>query len=93
MTPDATAVAPTPTSTADLAPTAALLTLEERTRASADVAEGLRPLIALARRAPALVAIAMESFDEAVRNAQDKGIEVAPAALLARHAARARVAE
>ena len=46
MTPDAIAVASASTSTADLAPTVTLLTIEERTRAIAEVAEGLRPLIA-----------------------------------------------
>ena len=76
MTPEAIAVAPASTSTADLAPTVTLQTIEERTRAIAEVAEGLRPLIALAQQAPALVAIAMDSFDEAVRTAHDKGIDV-----------------
>jgi hypothetical protein len=76
MTPEAIAVAPPSTSTADLAPTATLQAIEERTRVLADVAEGLRPLIALAQQAPALVAIAMDSFDDAVRTARDKGIDV-----------------
>lgn len=76
MTPEAIAVAPASTSTADPAPTVTLQAIEERTRAIAEVAEGLRPLIALAQQAPALVAIAMDSVDEAVRSALDKGIDV-----------------
>jgi hypothetical protein len=77
MTPEATAVAPAPTAAADLAPAAATLqVIEERTRLIADVAEALRPLIPLAQQAPGLVAIAMDSFDEAVRTAHDKGIDV-----------------
>jgi hypothetical protein len=76
MTPEATAVAPASTSTADLASSATLHAIEERTRAIAEVAEGLRPLIALAQQAPALVAIAMDSFDETVRTARDRGIDV-----------------
>ena len=55
---------------------AALQAIEERTRAMAEVVEGLRPLIALARQAPAFVAILMDSFDEAMRTANDKGIDV-----------------
>lgn len=76
MTPEAITVTPASTSTADLAPTVTLQAIEERTRAIAEVAEGLRPLLALARQAPALVAIAMDSFDEAVRTAHDNGIDV-----------------
>jgi hypothetical protein len=76
MTLPANAAVPASTSTADLAPTTTTQVIEERTRAIADVAEGLRPLIALAQQAPALVAIAMDSFDEAVRTASDKGIDV-----------------
>jgi hypothetical protein len=77
MTAEATAVAPTSTVAADLAPSAATLqTIEERTRAIAEITEALRPLIALAQQAPAFVAIAMDSFDEAVRAADDKGIDV-----------------
>ena len=77
MTPEATVLAATSTSAADLAPAAATLhTIEARTRAIAEVAEGLRPLIALAQQAPAFVAIVMDSLDEAVRTASDKGIDV-----------------
>ena len=75
MTPEATAEA-SASSTAELASTATLQSIEERTRAIADVAEGLRPLIALAQQAPALVAIAMDSFDEILRTAYDNGIDV-----------------
>ena len=55
---------------------AALETIEQRTRAIAEVAEGLRPLIAFARQAPAFAAVLMDSFDEAVRTASDNGIDV-----------------
>jgi hypothetical protein len=55
---------------------ATLLAIDERTRAIADVAEGLRPLISLAQQAPAVVAVLMDSFDEAVRTANNKGIDV-----------------
>jgi hypothetical protein len=50
--------------------------LDERTRAIADVAEGLRPLIALAEQSPTFVAVLMDSFDEAMRAAHDNGIDV-----------------
>ena len=39
-------------------------------------AEGLRPLIALAQQAPAVVAVLMDSFDEVIRTANNKGIDV-----------------
>ena len=55
---------------------AALETIEQRTRAIAEVAEGLRPLIAFARQAPALAAVLMDSFDEVMRTAGDNGIDV-----------------
>jgi hypothetical protein len=77
MTPETTVMAAISTSGADPAPAAATLhTLEARTRAIAEVAEGLRPLIALAQQAPAFVAIALDSFDEVVRVAHDRGIDV-----------------
>ena len=77
MTPEATAIATPSIHTADEAPAdATLQTLEQRTRAIAEVAEGLRPLMALAQQAPAFVAILMDSFDEAMRTANDKGIDV-----------------
>jgi hypothetical protein len=77
MTPEATAVAPTSLQPTDRAQAAATLqTIEERTRAIAEVAEGLRPLMALAQQAPAFVAVLMDSFDEAMRTANDRGIDV-----------------
>jgi uncharacterized protein YjgD (DUF1641 family) len=54
----------------------ALQTIEERTRAIAEVADGLRPLIALAQQSPAFVAVLMDSFDEAMRTANEKSIDV-----------------
>jgi uncharacterized protein YjgD (DUF1641 family) len=77
MTPEATTVASPTIPAAELAPVAAALqTIEERTRAITEIADGLRPLIALAQQAPAFVAVAMDSFDEAMRTAYDKGIDV-----------------
>jgi uncharacterized protein YjgD (DUF1641 family) len=77
MTPEAIAVPAAPSQTPDEASSgAALQTLEERTRAIADVADGLRPLLALAQQAPAFVAVLMDSIDEAVRTANAKGIDV-----------------
>ena len=77
MTPEVTAVAPISFQTTDSEPAPATLqTIEERTRAIADVAEGLRPLIALAQQAPAFVAVLIDSFDDAMRTASDKGIDV-----------------
>jgi hypothetical protein len=55
---------------------ATLQTIEEHTRAIVEVAEGVRPLIALAQQAPAVVAVLMDSFDEAMRTANNKGIDV-----------------
>jgi uncharacterized protein YjgD (DUF1641 family) len=77
MTPEAVAIADTPPRTQDIQSVAtALQTMEERTRAVAELADGLRPLIALAGQAPALVAVLMDSFDEAMRMASDRGIDV-----------------
>ena len=77
MTPDATAMAAPSTHTEDkVSAGATLQTIEQRTRAIAAVAEGLRPLIAVAQQAPAFVAVLMDSFDEAMRTASDKGIDV-----------------
>ena len=76
MTPDVTAVAPIPMPTTESEPAATLQTIEERTRAIVEVAEGLRPLIALAQQAPAFIAVVMDSFDEAMRTAYGKGIDV-----------------
>jgi hypothetical protein len=55
---------------------ATLQKIEERTRVLAEVTDALRPLLTLAPQAPALVAILMDSFDEAMRAAHDKGIDV-----------------
>ena len=77
MTPEATAMVDTSMDTADkLSAGATLQTIEERTRAIADVAERLRPLMAFAQQAPAFVAVLMDSFDEAMRAANDNGIDV-----------------
>jgi len=77
MTPEATAIATPSIHTEDKVPAdATVQMLEQRTRAIAEVAEGLRPLMALAQQAPAFVAILMDSFDEAMRTANDKGIDV-----------------
>jgi hypothetical protein len=77
MTPEATTVASLSIPAAELAMVvAALQTIEERTRAITEIADGLRPLIALAQQAPAFVAVAMDSFDEAMRTVHDKGIDV-----------------
>jgi len=77
MTPEVTAMAPVSMTTTAGEPAAATLqAIEERTRAIAEVAEGLRPLIALSQQAPAFVAVVMDSFDESMRAARDKGIDV-----------------
>ena len=77
MTPDVTAVARLSMATTESQPAAATLqTIEERTRAIAEVAEALRPLIALAQQAPAFIAVVMDSFDVAMRTAYGKGIDV-----------------
>ena len=77
MTPEAVAIADTPPRTPDIQSVATTLqTIEERTRAVAELADGLRPLIALAEQAPAFVAVLMDSFDEAMRTASDNGIDV-----------------
>ena len=77
MTPEATAFAATSIRTEDKAsPGATLHSIEQRTRDIAEVAEGLRPLIALAQQAPAFVAVLMDSFDEAVRAASDNGVDI-----------------
>ena len=77
MTPEATAIAATSIHTEDkVSAGATLQTIEQRTRAIADVAEGLRPLMAFAQQAPAFVAVLIDSFDEALRTANDNGIDV-----------------
>lgn len=77
MTPEATAIAATSTDIESQLPAAVhLQAIEQRTRAIAEVTESLRPLMALAQQAPALVAVLMDSLDEAARTASDKGIDV-----------------
>ena len=77
MTPEATAMAATSMHTEDtMSAGATLQTIEQRTRAIAEVAQGLEPLIAFAQQAPAFLAVLMDSFDEAMRTANDRGIDV-----------------
>ena len=59
-----------------MATDATLQTVEQRTRAIAEVTESLRPLMALAQQAPAFVAVLMDSFDEAMRAASDNGFDI-----------------
>jgi hypothetical protein len=67
----------TPEAIAANASVAAMLqTMEDRTRVLAELTDALRPLITLAPQAPALVAILMDSFDEAMRAAHENGIDV-----------------
>ncbi|HXW08374.1 MAG TPA: DUF1641 domain-containing protein [Vicinamibacterales bacterium] len=60
----------------DAAVRATLQRIEERTRALAEVTESLRPLVTLAPQIPALVALLMDSFDDAMRVAHENGIDV-----------------
>jgi hypothetical protein len=53
-----------------------LESIDERLRAIAEVADALRPLVDLAAQAPALVALAGDSFDDVVRRAMADGIDV-----------------
>ncbi|MGE3888691.1 MAG: DUF1641 domain-containing protein [Vicinamibacterales bacterium] len=53
-----------------------LKALDERTRAIAEVADALRPLAELARQAPAMTAVLMDSFDEVMQTAIKNGIDV-----------------
>lgn len=76
MTPEATAIAPSMQTVEQMSTDATLQTVEQRTRAIAEVTESLRPLMALAQQAPAFVAVLMDSFDEAMRAAHDNGIDV-----------------
>lgn len=77
MTPNAPSPAVTSRHTVDNASGAATVqTIEERIRAVSEVTDGLRPLIALAQQAPALVAVLVDSFDEAMRTANESGIDV-----------------
>ena len=77
MTPEATETLAASTPAEDTVSAGATLhTIEQPTRAIAEVADGLRPLMALAQQAPAFVAVLMDSFDEAMRTANDKGVDV-----------------
>src|SRR5688500_11052150 len=76
MTPVATAIAPSVQTVERMSTDATLQTVEQRTHGIAEVTESLRPLMALAQQAPAFVAILMDSFDEAMRAANDKGIGI-----------------
>ena len=75
MTPEVMAPISMPT-TQDEPTATTLQTIEERTRTILEVAEGLRPLIALAQQAPVVVAVLRDSFDEVIRTANNKGIDV-----------------
>jgi uncharacterized protein YjgD (DUF1641 family) len=67
----------TPEPAIDDASVAAIVqSIEERTQTIAAMSDALRPLLALAPQAPALIAVLMDSFDEAMRMAHDKGIDV-----------------
>ena len=77
MTPEATANAASMQTVEQVSADATLQTVEQRTRTIAEVVESLRPLMALAQQAPAFVAVLMDSFDEAMRAANDNGIDVA----------------
>jgi hypothetical protein len=76
MTPEPTAIAATMHTEEQLSAGATLQTIEQRTRAIAELVEGLRPLMAFAPQAPALVAVLMDSFDDVMRSANDKGIDI-----------------
>lgn len=77
MTPEASVMPVTAQQAIDNTSVAARLeTIEERTRAVSEVTDGLRPLIALAEQAPAFFAVLMDSFDETMRHATGKGIDV-----------------
>lgn len=76
MTPEATAIAPSVHTEDQVSAGATLQTIEQRTRAIAEVAEALRPLMTFAQQTPAFVAVLIDSFDEVMRAANDKGIDV-----------------
>ena len=76
MTPEATAIAASMQTVEQVSADATLQTVERRTRAIAEVVESLRPLMAFAQQAPAFLAVLMDSFDEAMRAANDNGIDV-----------------
>ena len=77
MTPEATAIAARSIQAEEqVLAGATVQTIERHTRAIAEGAEALRPLMAFAQQAPAFVAILMDSFDEAMRTASDNGIDI-----------------
>ena len=76
MTPEATAIPPSVQTVEHMPADATLQTVEQRTRAIAEVTESLRPLMALAQQAPAFVAVLIDSIDEAMRAANASGIDV-----------------
>jgi hypothetical protein len=55
---------------------ATLQSIEEHTRTLAALGDTLRPLLALTSQAPALIAVVMDSFDDAMRTAHDRGIDI-----------------
>ena len=76
MTAEATAIAAATHTEEQVSAGATLQALEQRTRAIAEVLQGLRPLIGFAQQTPAFAAVLMDSFDEAVRSASDRGIDL-----------------
>jgi hypothetical protein len=55
---------------------ASLQALNDRMQSMTDVIEALRPLVVLAQQAPAMVAMAGDSFDEVMQTALESGIDV-----------------
>jgi len=55
---------------------ASLQALNDRMQSMSDVIDALRPLVVLAHQAPAMVAVAGDSFDEIMKTALDSGIDV-----------------
>jgi hypothetical protein len=55
---------------------ASLHALNVRLDSMAEIIDGLRPLVSLAQQAPAMIAIAGDSFDEVMQTAADSGIDV-----------------
>ena len=77
MTPEATAIAPTPGQAPEAAPAgAAAPTIDDEARGFAEIADTLRPLAAFAPHAPAMFAILMDAVDDAMRTAGSRGIDV-----------------
>jgi hypothetical protein len=76
MITESTTVGEIPQRPADGPAAEVLQSLDERTRAIAEVIDALRPLVGLAQQAPALLAVLMDSADEVLRAAGDSGIDV-----------------